>query len=216
MSFQLLLLLTAVVAFVGLAALRIGRVRTHRDSPDGWLRLGFVAAFLLIPPIVLQVVAAPNTGPGRVDAFGAVVLYVGAVFALWVLTWVVALLVARFAPIERRGMLLLALIGRDTSGIVPFDPPMTATLTADVDAVDRLNEAFPRGRAFMTQVSMPGFRSTWEALDVATRALEEEIAEQRRLHLGVSEHAIETANDARGRLDTLRRDAATGGQAWAV
>lgn len=212
MSFQLVLVIVAVLAFVGLAALRIGRVRTHRDAPDGWLRLGFVVAFLLIPPIVLQLVLSPK----GVDAVGAVALYGIVVVALWLLTWVVALLVARFAPIERRQMVLLALIGRDTSGVVPFDPPMTATIAADVEAVDRLNAAFPRGHAFMTQVSMPGFRSTWDALDVATSTLEAEIAEQRRLHLGVSERAIETANDARGRLDTLRRDAATGGQAWAV
>jgi hypothetical protein len=212
MSFQLLLVLVAVLAFVGLGALRIGRVRAHRDAPDGWLRFGFVAAFLLIPPIVLQVVLAPK----GIDAVGAVTLYVGAVVLLWVLTWVVALLVARFAPVEGRQMMLLALIGRDTSGIVPFDPPMTATLAAEVEAVDLLNAAFPRGHAFMAQVSMPGFRTTWEALDTATRTLEDDISEQRRLHLGVSEQAIETANDARGRLDTLRRDAATGGQAWAV
>jgi hypothetical protein len=113
-------------------------------------------------------------------------------------------------------MLLLALIGRDTSGFIPFDPPMTTELAADVDAVDKANAAFPRGRAFMSQVAMPGFQSTWEALDAATRSLEGRIAEQRTLRLGVAERAIDTASDARGRLDTLRRDAASGGQAWAV
>jgi hypothetical protein len=216
MSFQFLLGLAAIAAFVALGALRMYRVRAHRDAPDGWQRVGFVAAFLLVPPIVLQVLFAGKSGPGSVDAVGAIALYLLAVLVLSAATWIAALAVARFAPVERRQMLLLALIGRDTSSIVPFDPPMSNELTADVERVDVLNAAFPRGRAFMTQPSLPGFRSAWEALDTATATLEKRIADQRRLRLGVAERAIFTASDARGRLDTLRRDAASGGQAWAV
>ena len=215
-SYQLLLGLVVIVAFAGLAGLRIFRVRTHRDSPAGWQRAGFVVAFLLAPPIVLYVLAAPKSGPGAVDLVGTVVLYLLVVLLVWLLTLIAALVVARFAPIERRQMLLLALMGRDTSGIVAFDPPMTDALGADVERVDALNAAFPRGPAFMGQASLPGFRPTWEALDAATRALEGDIAEQRRLGLGVAQRAIDAANDARGRLDTLRRDAVAIGLAWSV
>jgi hypothetical protein len=214
--FQLLLGLAAVAAFAGFAALRIFRVRSQRDPPGGWRRVGMVAAFLLVPPLVLQVLVAPKSGPGAVDAASAVILYIAAVVALWLLAWLAALVVARVAPVERRPMLLLALIGRDTSGIVQFDPPMTSALSADVERVETLNAAFPRGATFMGQASLPGFRSRWEALDAATRSLEDRIAEQRRLRLGVAERAIETASDARSRLDTLRRDAAASGQAWAA
>jgi len=216
MSFQLLLLLAAIAAFVGLAGLRIFRVRTHRDAPGGLWRIGFVAAFLLVPPVVLYVVAAPKSGPGTGDLLGAVALYVLVSALLWLLTWIAALLAARFAPIERRPMLLLALVGRDTSSLVAFDPPMTGALSSDVQRVEELNAAFPRGPAFIGQASLPGFRSTWDALDSATSALEGDIAEQRRLGLGVAERAIATASDARGRLDSLRRDAVAMGQAWAV
>ena len=216
MGFQLLLGLAALAAFAGLAALRIQRVRAHRDPVDGWRRIGLIAAFLFVPPLVLQILFAPKTGPGAVDGVGAVLLYVLLTVALWILTWIAALVVARFAPIERRQSLLLALVGRDTSDIVPFDPPMTSEITADVERVDTCNATFPRGTAFLAQASLPGFRVAWEALDSATRQLEARIAEQRRLHLGVAERAIDTAADARGRLDTLRREAMTGGQVWAT
>lgn len=216
MSFQLILILAAAAAFAGVALFRVYRVRTHRDPPSGWLRIVSVAVLLLVPPLVLQVLVAPASGAGRVDAVGAVLLYVVTFAVIWLLMLLGSLLVARLAPRQHRQVLLLAMTGRDTSGNVPFDPPMSAGLTDQVAQVDRLNGMFPRGRAFMDQSTLPGFRSTWDALDDATRTLEGEIDEQRRLGLGVSEHAAETATDARGRLDALREASTNSGVAWAT
>jgi hypothetical protein len=58
----------------------------------------------------------------------------------------------------------------------------------------------------MGQTARADFQATWSALDDATRSLEDRITEQRRLRMGVSEHALDIATDARGRLDTLRRE----------
>jgi hypothetical protein len=91
---------------------------------------------------------------------------------------------------------------------------MTSKLAAEVDRVDKLNSVFPRGITFLSQISTPGFRTSWDDLDDATRLLETDIAEQRRLGLGVSERALASAGDARGRLDTLHREAENVG-AWA-
>jgi len=216
MSFQLLLVMAAIAAFAVLAALRVLRVRSHRDPPEGWQRVVIAAALLLVPPLALRTVVAPTSGPGSVDAVGAVALYVAAFAVLSLLAWIGALAAARFAPAERRQALLLALTGRDTSGIIPFDPPMTSALAADVERVETANAVFPRGAAFLAQASLPGLQVTWEALDAATSGLEGRIADQLRLRIGVAERAIETAGDARGRLTTLRREAAAVGQAWAV
>ena len=62
----------------------------------------------------------------------------------------------------------------------------------------------------------PGFRSAWEALSAATTTLEGHIADDHRRRQPVAERALDTAADARSRLDTLRRLAAHHGQAWAA
>jgi hypothetical protein len=202
-SFQVIIVLAAIVAFVILAAIRLDRVRSHRETFTGGQQALFVAAFLLAPPIVLQTLLSPK----GIDAASATILYIGVVLVIWILEAVAGLLVARFAPEHRRQMLLMALIGRDTSGFVPFDPPLTEQLAADVKAVERANAAFSRGTGFLAETHRAGFAADWQALDEATHALESGIAEQRRLRLGVSEQAIDVAADARGRLDTLRREA---------
>ena len=215
MSFQLILGAAAVVMLLALAMFRVLRVRAQRDPPDGWRRAGLIAAVLVVPPLALQVVAAPESGPGAVDGLGAIALYSIALVGLWLLVWIAAPLLVRVVPTQHREMVLLALTGRDRSAFVPFDPPMSAALSAEVEQVESLNAGFPRGVAFMGQASLPGFRGTWEALDAATTGLEARIDGLRRLRLGVAEHALATAADARGRLDALRRDAAEHGQAWA-
>jgi hypothetical protein len=216
MSFQLVLIFAAVAAFAALAAFRVLRVRAHRDPVDGSRRIAGAALLLLAPPLVLQLLFAPVSGTGRVDGIGAVLISVVAFAAVWLVMQLASLVVARLAPPKNRPVLLLAMTGRDTSNVVPFDPPMTAALADDVAAVDRLNGMFPRGRAFMDQSALPGFRATWDALDEATRTLEADIGDQRRLGLGISEHALETASDARGRLDALRSASGNSGQAWAT
>lgn len=211
-----LLILAAVAVLAALAGWRIIRVRSgRRAQPEGWRMRVLALAFLVGPPIALQGLTA-QAGSGQLDRTASVLLYVGAVVVLRLLMWVIAALVARFAPVNWRPILLLALVGAETSDLVPFDPPMTGTLTAGVTLVDVRNAAFPRGSAFMHQVELPGFRSTWEALDAATHSLEALIAEAGRLRTGVAQRATETATDARARLDTLRREAAVRGQAWAT
>jgi hypothetical protein len=204
-SFQLVIVLAAIVAFVILALIRLDRVRSHRETFTGSQQAVFLAAFLLAPPIVLQTIL----GPKGIDAVSATILYIAVVVVIWALAWVAALLVARFAPENRRQTLLMALIGRDTSGFIPFDPPLTEELAADVSAVEQANAAFSRGTGFLAESHRAGFAADWQALDEATRTLEAGIAEQRRLRLGVSEQAVDVAADARGRLDTLRREAPT-------
>jgi hypothetical protein len=68
----------------------------------------------------------------------------------------------------------------------------------------------------MNQVALPDFVARWDALDGATKALESMIAEAGRLGTGIAQRAIETAADARARLESLRRDAAAHGQGWAA
>ena len=214
MSFQLLLILAAAAAFATIALLRVYAVRSHRDLPDGLVRIASIVVLLLAPPIVLQVLFAP-TGEGAMNLASAILLYGVAFAVIWLVMLLGAQLVARFAPKKHRSVLLLAMTGRDTSGIVPFDPAMSTEFAETVKQVDQLNGTFPRGRAFIEQPALPGFRSAWDALDAATRKLETEIGEQRRLGLGVSEHALESATDARARLDSLRQAATNSGVAWA-
>lgn len=216
MSFQLVLILAAVAAFAVLAAYRVLRVRAHRDPLDGSRRIAAVVLLLVVPPLVLDVLFAPTSGTGRVDGVAAVLLSVVAFAVIWLVMQLASVVVAGLAPPKNRQMLLLAMTGRDTSTVVPFDPPMPAGLADEVAAVERLNGMFPRGRAVMDQSTLPGFRPTWDALDEATRILEADIGEQRRLGLGISEHALETAADARGRLDALRNASGNFGEAWAT
>ena len=215
MSLPLLLVLAAAAAFAVVALLRVYAVRAHRDLPDGLRRIASIVVLLLAPPVVLQVLFAPTSAEGAMTLASAILLYVVTFAIIWLVMMLGAQLVARYAPKKHRSVLLLAMTGRDTSGIVPFDPAMSAELAESVKQVDRLNEAFPRGRAFIEQPALPGFRSAWDALEEATLKLESEISEERRLGLGVSEHALESAADARARLDALRMAATNTGAAWA-
>jgi len=113
--------------------------------------------------------------------------------------------------------MLLALVGREADlDDLPFDPPVTARLAESVALVNRANLVFPRGPEFPAQIERSGFRASWDSLDAATTTLEDRIAEDRRLGLGVASDVMATAKDARSRLDTLRRLAVEHGQAWAA
>ena len=92
---------------------------------------------------------------------------------------------------------------------------MTANLAASVTAVNAANAVFPRGPQFAAQIDRAGFRDDWEALDGATRTLEAQVADDRRLGLGVADAANATVWDARTRLETLRQLAMAQGQTWA-
>ena len=214
MSAQLLLIL-AIVAMIGLAALRLARVRAGRTPLPERRRL-FILAFLFIPPIVLGAVLQPGDGAaGPLRGLSAVPLYTVIVAGIALLMGLIALVVRAVAPGRSRPLLLLALVGSEGDpDDVPFDPPVTAKLAESVALVDRANAVFPRGPEFPIQVDRAGFRGAWDALDAATESLERGIADDYRLGVPVASTAKATAADARGRLDTLRNLAVDRGQAW--
>ncbi len=133
---------------------------------------------------------------------------------LKVLMVLAAALVEGVAKGRTRQLLLIALLGNEGDvDRLAFNPPVTARLAESMARVDRTNAAFPRGVEFPTQVDRSDFASAWDALDGATRSLEEQIAGDRKLGLGVASDATATANDARARLLVLRGIADTRGLA---
>ena len=203
MPLQLILL--ALAAMVGLAALRLGRVRVGLTPlPEGRERTVFLIAFVAVPPIVLGLLTRVAAGGDPLAGIAWVPLYAVIVAGLAVLMLVAALVAQYLAPVGSRRFLLLALAGSEGDpDDLPFDPPVTARLAEDMVVVDRTNAAFPRGLEFPGQVERADFTSAWDALDAATRTLEGRIADDHRLGLGVALAATATATDARGRLDTL-------------
>ena len=196
----LLLLIVAVAAMTGLAILRVARVQSGRTPlPEGRARKLFKIAFIVVPPVAL---GAPAGAP--LGGLVWVPLYALILAGLMVLMTIAAVIVERVVKGRARRVLLLALVGSEGDPEdLPFDPPVTARLAESIALVDRANTLFPRGLAFPRQVERADFRSAWGALDDATRLLEGQIAEDRRLGLGTASAASVTAVDARGRLDTL-------------
>lgn len=206
--------LLAIVAMISLAILRLIRVHLGREPhPDGKARLPFFLAFLIAPPIVLGTLLQSGTGP--LGGVASLPLYVASVAVLAILLSIAAIVVRLIAPRRVRPNLLMALNASEDRPGVEIDPPLTARLAASRTRVDAANAAFPRGVDFPTQIDRAGFRQSWDWLDSATRKLEERIVEDENLGKGVASAARDTAEDARGRLEMLRRLAAEGGQAWA-
>ena len=208
-------LVLAIAAMISLAALRLIRVRLGREPhPDGKARLPFFLAFLIVPPLVVGTLF--QSVGGQLGAVSWLPLYVVGVVVLALLMWIAAAIVRLIAPRRVRPLLLMALAaGRDTPA-AKLDPPLTARLATSRTRVDAANAVFPSGAAFPTHIDRPGFRGSWDLLDDATRTLETQIAEDQTLGKGAASSATNTADNARGRLDTLRRLAAEGGQAWAA
>lgn len=212
MPFQQLLIL-AVVAMVGLAALRVVRVRLGQ-MPLPEAKGLFYLAFVVIPPIALAAVAGGSSG--ALAGVAAIPVYALLVLGLSIVMAILAGLAGRFAPGPWRSRALLALVGSEGDvDDVPFDPPVTPALQASVAVVEEANRAFPRGHAFPAEIKRPGFRSAWDALETANETLEGQIAAERKLGIAVASSAMATAKDARSRLDTLRRLAGESGQVWA-
>lgn len=207
------LLLLAVVLMAGLAVLRVVRVRADR-SPLPESRNLFILAFLIVPPVLVG--ALFGGAAGAMGGVSAVPLYGLLVGAVAIVMWMASLLIPRLVPGRSRAILQLALTGSEGDPeAVPYDPPVTPQIAASVTALDRANGAFPRGPEFPQQVDREGFRASWDALETATKTLEGQIVEEHRLGLPVAASALARARDARERLDTLRRLASDGGQAWA-
>lgn len=216
MSFQQLL----IVAVGAMALLALSRVaRVHYGRPPHLQFRGsrlVVIGLLFVPPTVLQALTQPASGSPRVGWVEWLPQYAGLLIAVAIAMGIIALIVRFVAPVRTRPLLLLALVGSEADPYeVPFDPPVTATLAKSVALVDRANDVFPRGVDFPSQIDRTGFRGYWDALDDATRTLEQGIADEHRLGIAVASGARATAADARSRLDTLRRLATDQGQAWA-
>lgn len=218
MTLQQLLILAAAAMCVVLAVTRVVRARNGRaPHPEGRARPLFVLAFLFLPPIVIEaLVLRPATSAQQLHILESELVYLGSLALFTFLMGVAALFVRQFAPGRSRPLLMLALVGSQLDpNDVQVDPALTPALAESVAVVDDANAVFPRGPDFATQIDRPGFRSDWDALQTATADLEGRIADDHRLGLPVSSRATAVAQDARSRLDTLRRLALDEGRAWA-
>jgi hypothetical protein len=210
------LIVLGVVAMIGLATLRLLRVHLGRTPlPEGRGRRIFLLAFVVVPPIALGALTQPAAGP--LSGLSSLPVYVVIVAALVVLMVIAALIAGRVSDGRAGRLVRLALTGsQDDPRDGRSDPPITARLAESVTVVDRANSVFPRGPEFAPQIERADFRDDWDALDGATRTLEDQVAEDYRLDKGVASKAAATAKDARSRLDTLRRLAGEHGQVWAA
>jgi hypothetical protein len=207
--------LLAIAAMISLAILRSIRVHFGREPhPDGKARLPFFLAFLIAPPVVIGTLL--QSGIGQLGGVSWLPLYVAGVLVIAILMWIIAMIVRLVVPRRFRPLLVMALTAGEDKPGVAIDPPLSARLAESQALVDTANAVFPGGVDFPTQVDRAGFRQGWDALDAATRTLESRIAEDGALGKGVASAAIATAENARGRLETLRGLAAEGGQVWAT
>lgn len=198
------ILIVATVAMAAVAALRLVRVLRFKRTPlpDGPGRTLFLLGFVLIPPLAL-------------GGLGAVPVYVGVLAALVIGMWIAGAVIEVITKSRMGQLARLALVGSEGEPIDSGLTPVTARLSESMALVVKANALFPRGLDFPRQIDRSGFRDDWAALDSATRTLEAQIADDHRLGLGVSASATTLAEDARGRLETLRRYAGDHGQAWA-
>jgi hypothetical protein len=211
------LLVLAVAAMTLLATLRLVRVHYGRTPlPEGRGRLLFMLAFVLVPPLALGTLTQPADNVAQLRGVAWVSLYTIVLAGVVILMWLAALVVSLAPPSRARRVLVLALIGSEGDRSEEADPPLTTRLTESMALVDRTNAVFPRGPGFQDQVDRAGFRPAWDALESATRVLEGQMADDHRLGLGVGTAATVMSQDARSRLDTLRRFAVARGQAFAA
>jgi hypothetical protein len=205
-------LILAIVAMISLAVLRVIRTSLGREPhPDGKARLPFILAFLIVPPVVVGMLFGAQLG-----GVSWLPLYVASVAVLAILMSITAMIVGIVAPVRSRPLLLMALNASKPEPAKRVDPPLTTRLTASRILVDAANAVFPSGAAFPTHIERPDFRRSWDSLNDATRVLETQIAEDETLGKGAASAATATADNARSRLETLRRLAAESGQAWAA
>ena len=143
-------------------------------------------------------------------------IYLVIVAALVVVMAIVSRVVSNVAHGPQSRLIRVALVGRESDDDeVRRDPPLTANLVEIVKSVAEANAAFSRGPGFPAETERAGFRADWDALDRATRALEEGIAGDHRLGLGVASEATAIALDARIRLDALMPIAVDARRVWA-
>jgi hypothetical protein len=211
------LLILALVAMACLAAIRLVRVRSGRTPlPDGLGWLVSMAGFAIAPPLVVGALARP-TDAGWFLGITFLPIYVAIFLGLAIARSGGAAIIGEVAHGRVARLVRLALAGTEVDpDDRPANVPLTKRLAECVAGVDLANGAFPRGPEFPKQVDLPSFRGLWDDLDGATTSLEGRIADDRRLGLGVANVANATAEDARSRLNMLRRIAGDHGQAWAT
>jgi hypothetical protein len=211
------LLILALVAMACLAAIRVLRVRSGRTPvPDGLGWLVSMAGFAVAPPLVVGAVARPSDA-GWFLGITFLPIYFAIFLGLAIVMSVAAAIVGEVAHGRVARLARLALAGTEVDpDDRPANVPLTKPLAANLAGVDLANGAFPRGPEFPKQVDLAGFRGRWDDLEAATKALEKGIADDTRLGLGVATVADATAEDARSRLNMLRRIAGDHGQAWAT
>jgi hypothetical protein len=212
------LIVLGIVAMAGLAVLRVVRVnRGMTPLPSGRGRRLFLLGFVVVPPVALGLLTQPDPPANQLWGLGALPTYIAIVATLAGLMWIASQIVGQVAHGRTSRHLQVALSGSEADPYAArADPPVTAKLAESVVVVDRANAAFPRGPGFPSQVARASFHDDWDELDSATRTLEDRIADDHRQGLSVSLAVSATANDARSRLDTLRRLAVDDGQAWAT
>jgi len=210
------LILLAVVAMTGLATVRVVRLRAGRTPlPEHRGRRLFLLTFVVAPPLVLGTLTQ-SPASGQLRAVTSVPIYLVIVAALVVAMAIVSRVVSNVAHGPRSRLIRVALVGRESDDDeVRRDPPLTANLVEIVKSVAEANAAFSRGPGFPAETERAGFRADWDALDRATRALEEGIAGDHRLGLGVASEATAIALDARIRLDALMPIAVDARRVWA-
>jgi len=211
------LLVLAVVAMVGLAILRVARVRFGRTPlPDGRGRRLFLFGFVVVPPLAVGALIPPTSSGDQLTAVAALPVYVAMLAGVVLVMATVAFIIGKLTHSPAGRLARLALIGsEDDPTYMPSNPDVTVRLAEALAMVKTADAAFPRGRDFPKQIDRPGFRAAWDELDGATRALESQIADDRRHYRGVADAAADRAEDARSRLATLRSLALGSGQAWA-
>jgi hypothetical protein len=211
------LIALAVVAMVGLAILRLVRVRLGRTPLPEVGRRIFLLAFVVVPPIALGVLTTPAGAAGQLPWLAYLPIYVAIVAAFALVMWMVALIVGQLTHGRWGNLIRLALSGSaDDPDDVRIDPRVTTRLAESIVGVGKANKVFPRGREFPSQIARAGFRDDWDLLDRATETLESRIADDIGHGLAVASAATATAKDARSRLDTLRGLSVDTGAAWAA
>ena len=94
MSLQELTIGLAAVMLALLAVTRVLRARRGRAAhPEGRARLPFLLAFLLVPPIALEVVTDPKAKQGQLHGIETVLVYLGALAFFSILMGIAALIV---------------------------------------------------------------------------------------------------------------------------
>lgn len=210
------LALLALASMTLLAVLRLVRARNGGTTlPEGRRRYLILAAFVFAPAIVAGVIAQPADAT-QISWTIFVGTYLAILAGIVLVMKTIAEFIGEFAHGRTAQLIRLALAGTDTDpDDLPQNVPLTPRLGEILATVRTADAVFPAGPEFPKQPERPGFRGNWEALDRATTALEQQMAADNRLGLGVARSAQVMAEDARSRLTMLRRIARSLGQEWA-